>query len=185
MIRALSAALLSALLSVQAAAQGAAPSVPEPQDYRGEPYRAPVPATLAGAQVIGVAEAIALHEAGRAAFIDVLPRPRARPAGLPEGTVWNEPDHDSIPGATWLWDTGYQALSPAEQTRLRDGIARARADDPGRPLVFFCRTDCWMSWNAARRALDWGHAPVIWFPGGTDAWAQAGRPLVTVPPATP
>ena len=51
--------------------------------------------------------------------------------------------------------------------------------------MIFCRSDCWMSWNAARRAVEWGFDPVIWFPGGTDAWEQAGQPLVTVEPVAP
>ena len=84
-----------------------------------------------------------------------------------------------------MWDTGYEALSPAEEARLRDGLTRAKAGDPDRPVVIFCRSDCWMSWNAARRAVEWGFDPVIWFPGGTDAWEQAGQPLVTVEPVAP
>lgn len=154
--------------------------VPEPDGYRGEPYRAPVPDTLAGAQVIDAAGALALHADG-AAFLDVLPR-KARPEGLPPDTIWNEPAHLSIPGAVWLWDTGYQALSPPEEARLRDGLTRAQADDPDRPLVIFCRADCWMSWNAARRAVEWGFAPVLWFPGGTEAWQEAGGDLVPLTP---
>ena len=69
--------------------------------------------------------------------------------------------------------------------RMRDGLTRAKAGDPDRPVVIFCRSDCWMSWNAARRAVEWGFDPVIWFPGGTDAWEQAGQPLVTVEPVAP
>ncbi|MBM3603522.1 MAG: PQQ-dependent catabolism-associated CXXCW motif protein [Alphaproteobacteria bacterium] len=178
MIRALALALV---LAAPAMAQ----QVPEPDNYRGEPYRAPVPATLTGARVINAPEAIALHQEGLAAFLDVLPR-KSRPEGLPEGTIWNEPAHETIPGAVWLWDTGYQALAPAEEARLREGLDRAQADDPDRPLLFFCRTDCWMSWNAARRALEWGYSPVIWFPGGTDGWlAAGGAPLVTAEPVAP
>lgn len=176
MIRAL--AMIAMLLAPSAMAE----TMPQPDTYRGEPYRAPVPATLTGAEVIGIDRAITLHEQGIAAFLDVLPRPQARPEGLPEGTIWNEPAHQSIPGAVWLWDTGYQALSPAEEKRLRDGLTRAKANDPDRPVVIFCRADCWMSWNAARRAVEWGMGPVIWFPGGTDAWEQEGLPLVTVEP---
>lgn len=177
MIRALALVLMLAQTA-------AADTVPEPSDYRGEPYRAAVPATLAGAEVIDTDRAIALVGEGRAAFFDVLPR-KARPEGLPEGTIWNAPTHETIPGALWLWDTGYQALAPAEEARLRDAMTRAQADDPDRPLVFFCRTDCWMSWNAARRAVEWGFDPVIWFPGGTDAWLAAGQPVVTAEPVAP
>ena len=34
--------------------------MPEPEGFRSEPYRAPVPATLQGAQVIDAAQAVAL-----------------------------------------------------------------------------------------------------------------------------
>ena len=171
------AAVLVALLALPAAAQG----IPEPGDYRGEPYRAPVPETLKGAQVIDGSQALDLHEAGQAVFVDVFPR-TLRPEGLPEGTIWREPPHQTIPGAIWLWNTGYQALSPEEQARLRDGLTAAQGDSD-RPLVIFCREECWMSWNAARRAVEWGFSPVYWFPGGTDDWlAEGGASLVTAVP---
>lgn len=154
--------------------------VAEPDGYRGEPYRAPVPATLAGARVIDAAEAIRLHAAGAAVFLDILPR-KARPEGLPADTVWREPPHETIPGALWLWNTGYQRLAPEEEARLRAGLRQARRDFPGLPVVFFCRSDCWMSWNAAKRAVEWGEPDVIWFPGGIEAWEEAdGLPLVSV-----
>jgi PQQ-dependent catabolism-associated CXXCW motif protein len=41
--------------------------------------------------------------------------------------------------------------------------------------------DCWMSWNAAKRALELGHKAVVWYPEGTDGWSEAGLPLA---PAT-
>ncbi|WP_410218401.1 PQQ-dependent catabolism-associated CXXCW motif protein [Paracoccus sp. (in: a-proteobacteria)] len=178
--------ILRVVLACLLLGQGAwAQTVPEPDSYRGEPYRAPVPATLKGAEVISAIEALALHADGRAAFFDIMPR-KVRPEGLPADTIWNEPAHGTIPGAVWLWNTGYEALAPAEEARLRNGLSRAQADDPDRPLVFFCRTDCWMSWNAARRALEWGFSPVIWFPTGTEGWLEAGgAPLVTAEPVVP
>jgi PQQ-dependent catabolism-associated CXXCW motif protein len=48
--------------------------------------------------------------------------------------------------------------------------------------VFFCLKDCWMSWNAGKRALSLGYTNVIWFPEGTDAWQQAGFDLVKATP---
>ncbi|MFB2533295.1 PQQ-dependent catabolism-associated CXXCW motif protein [Paracoccus sp. p3-h83] len=153
--------------------------VPEPADFHGEPYKSPVPATLAGAVVIDDAQARALHDAA-VPFLDVLPR-QTRPKGLPEGTVWVEKPHASIPGAVWLPNTGYDRLNPTEEARLRDGLARA-APDKVAPVVIFCRADCWMSWNAARRAIGWGYSGVHWYPGGTDGWSAAGGSLVTVQP---
>lgn len=156
--------------------------VPEPADYRGEPYKAPVPGTLAGAEVIDAERAIELHAKGTA-FIDVLPRIR-KPANLPEDVIWREPGHDTIPGVIWLWDTGYQNLAPAEEARLAKGLEQATGGDKAVPVVIFCRADCWMSWNAAKRAVSLGYSRVIWFPGGTDEWLAAmGPDLVRAEPA--
>ncbi len=169
-----------ALLALVASATVAFATPPEPEGFRGEPYRDAVPATLTGARVADTATAAALH-AAHVPFVDVLPR-QARPAGLPPGTVWHEKPHGSIPGAIWLPNTGYDRLNPTEEALLRDGLARV-APDPAVPLVIFCKADCWMSWNAAKRAVGWGYTAVWWYPEGTDGWAAAGLPLVTLAPA--
>ena len=167
-------AVLLALALTTGAAQ--AQAVPEPQDFRGEPYRAPVPATLAGAKVIDGATAKALHDAG-VPFLDVLPRQK-RPDNLPKGTIWAAPPHQTIPGAVWLYDTGYQQLAPAETARLADGLATATHGDKAAPVVIFCKSDCWMSWNAAKRAVAQGYTGVNWYPEGVDGWVMAGGDLV-------
>jgi PQQ-dependent catabolism-associated CXXCW motif protein len=173
------AVLLALLLAGPATAQ-----VAEPDSYRGEPYRAPVPATLQGATVIDAAQAMRLHADG-VPVLDVLPR-KTRPEGLPEGTIWREPPHETIPGAVWLWDTGWEALAPAEQSRLERGLEQASGGDWAAPLVIFCRSDCWMSWNAARRAVALGYTGIHWFPGGIEGWlAAGGAPLVRATPADP
>jgi len=160
-----------------------AAQVPEPQGFHGEPYRGKTPETLAGARVVGADEARRLHAQG-VPFIDVLPR-MARPANLPEGTLWNAPPHLSIPGATWLYDTGYDRLAPAEETRLAQGLARLSGGDKAAQMVFFCKRDCWMSWNAARRAVALGYRGVIWFPDGIEGWQEQGGALEPVSPAAP
>lgn len=154
-----------------------AQTVPEPADFHGEPYRAPVPATLAGAQVITPAEAVALHRQG-VPFLDVLPRQK-RPDKLPAGTIWNAPPHQTIPGAVWLYDTGYDRISAVEEARLRDGLAQASGGDKAAPIVIFCKSDCWMSWNAGKRAVGMGYTGIRWFPQGVDGWQAVGGTLVT------
>jgi PQQ-dependent catabolism-associated CXXCW motif protein len=61
----------------------------EPDGYRMEDYRAPVPATLAGARVLTTAEAGAIWRAKAGVFIDVMPR-LPKPPNLPQGTVWRD-----------------------------------------------------------------------------------------------
>ncbi|HWL57987.1 MAG TPA: PQQ-dependent catabolism-associated CXXCW motif protein [Paracoccus sp. (in: a-proteobacteria)] len=169
--------LAAALIMLSAGPSMAEEAVPEPQGFHGEPYRSAVPATLTGADVITTEEAIRLHDAG-VPFLDTMPR-KKRPEGLPEGTIWNAPPHMTIPGATWLYDTGYDRIAPAEEQRLADGLAHATKGDKTAPVVIFCRSDCWMSWNAGKRAVGLGYTGVNWYPAGSDGWQEAGRELVT------
>jgi PQQ-dependent catabolism-associated CXXCW motif protein len=153
----------------------AAEQVREPADYRMEPYRAPTPATLRGATVLTTEAAHDLWTRQQAAFIDVLPRP-PRPVGLPAATIWRPKPRFDIPGSSWLPDTGYGALAPVMQRYFERGLARASDGDRGRMLVFYCQKDCWMSWNAAKRAMTLGYRHVGWYPDGTDGWEMRGLP---------
>jgi PQQ-dependent catabolism-associated CXXCW motif protein len=155
--------------------------IAEPEGYKTDDYRSPVPRTLKGAQVIGADEAEALLREGKAVFLDVFPR-APKPPNLPAGTVWRDPTHMTIEGAHWLPNVGYGVLSPEFEDYFRTRLAALTGNDTGKPVVFFCLKDCWMSWNAGKRALSWGYTRVIWFAEGTDAWQQAGFDLVKATP---
>jgi PQQ-dependent catabolism-associated CXXCW motif protein len=171
-------ALAGALLAGAARAE----DVPEPDGYRTSDYRSPTPATLRGARVLTTAEAEALWKSKDAIFIDVMPH-APRPANLPAGTIWRERPRQNIPGSIWLPDTGYGGLAPVTERYLGDNLARATAGDRARLLVFYCLKDCWMSWNAAKRALAMGYGNVAWYPDGTDGWEFADLPLEPSTPA--
>ncbi len=173
-------ALAAALLI----AGGLGAAEPEPAGYRGEPYLAPVAATLAGAQVIGTEAAHALWTSGRVGFVDVLPR-APRPPDLPAGTVWRDAPHETIPGAIWLPNTGYAALADETRDYLLVGLAAVTGGDAAGPVVVFCQRDCWMSWNAAKRAVEHGYRRVYWYPDGVDGWGFDGFPLEPATPWTP
>ena len=151
-------------------------SPPEPEGYRADNFRAPVPATLAGARVLTTEQAEAIWRSGSAAFVDVLPRP-PKPPNLPAGTVWRDRPRSNIPGSTWLPDTGYGTLAAATEDYLREGLVRASGGNRAKLLVIYCLADCWMSWNAAKRALSFGYSSVAWYPEGTDGWQRANLPL--------
>lgn len=159
--------------SIGAASAAGAP--PEPETFRQSDYRAPTPATLSGARVLTTSEAEKLWRSGEAAFVDVLPQ-APRPVGLPAGVVWRDKPRFDIPGSLWLPDTGYGELAPVMLDYFHRGLDRA-LDGRSRPLVFYCLEDCWMSWNAAKRALALGYKNVDWYPEGTVGWAAAGLPL--------
>jgi PQQ-dependent catabolism-associated CXXCW motif protein len=149
---------------------------PEPADYRLDDYRAPTPATLSGARVVTTAEAHRLWTAKEAVFIDVLPQ-APRPANLPETVLWRDKPRFDIPGSIWLPDTGYGALAPEVERYLFDGLVRASGGDKGKPILIYCQRNCWMSWNAAKRAMHAGYTNVIWFPEGTEGWSEEHYPL--------
>ena len=153
----------------------------EPDDYRHDHYRAPVPATLKGADVLSTEQAEAIWRTGKAVFIDVLPR-APKPRNLPAGTIWRDRPRHDIPGSVWLPDTGYGVLSPATEDYLKRGVADASGGDKARLLVIYCQADCWMSWNAAKRLLSYGYKHVAWYPDGTDGWEQALLPLAEAQP---
>ena len=75
-------------------------------------YRTPTPATLKGARTVTTPEATVLWREKAAVFVDVMPQ-APRPANLPAGTIWRDRPRLSVPGTTWLPDTGYGAVSGA------------------------------------------------------------------------
>lgn len=166
--------VLGFCLIVFAASAWSQNAIPEPTGYRMQDYRAPTPTSLAGARVVTTQEVEELWRAG-AAFVDVLPH-APRPSNLPPGTIWHEKPRMDIPGSIWLPDTGYGALANSTERYLRNGLARITRGDWSRWLVIYCQKDCWMSWNAAKRALTMGYKNVVWYPDGTDGWESSGLP---------
>lgn len=174
-------AVLLAMALVMVTTAQAQDTVPEPDDYRTDDYRAPVPATLKGARVITTKDVEAIWRDKRGAFVDVMPRP-PKPANLPPETVWRDKPRRNIPGSLWLPDTGYGRLAAATEAYLQDGLARASAGNHAALLVIYCQANCWMSWNAAKRALSYGYSNVVWYPEGTDGWEWEDLPLVDAEP---
>jgi PQQ-dependent catabolism-associated CXXCW motif protein len=174
-------ALLFLLLALLAA-PSRAEDIAEPPDYRMEDYRSPTPPTLAGAKVVTVQQAYKLWHEGKTVFIDVMPRP-VKPADLPNDTLWRDKKRETIPGATWLPNVGYGRLPPEVDGYFRTRLAALAGGDKAKPLLFFCMADCWMSWNAAKRAMEeYGYTDVTWFPQGTDGWHFPDAPQVKVDP---
>jgi PQQ-dependent catabolism-associated CXXCW motif protein len=146
------------------------------EGYRRDQYKAPTPDTAPGATTI-TAEDLKqrLDKGEKIGLIDVLPIP-PRPGNLSADILWNPPKHKNIPGSLWLPDAGQPVLSPALETYFKNGLDKATGGKKSVPVVLYCREECWMSWNAAKRASLWGYQ-VLWYPGGVEQWALAGYPL--------
>jgi PQQ-dependent catabolism-associated CXXCW motif protein len=168
-----------AILPLAGGGIGAAPA--EPQGYRTENYRAETPATVAGGVVLDTMAAQRLWRARAAVWIDVLPAPQ-RPANLPAGAVWRPVPRRDIPGSVWLPDIGRGSLNPKLEAYFRSNLARITQGHPAEPMVFYCLANCWMSWNAAKRAASWGYSHIYWYREGTDGWQAAKLPLAAADP---
>ena len=155
---------------------------PESEGYRMDDYRAPSPATVAGGVMLDTDAAHQLWESGAAVWIDVLPAPR-RPENLPPSALWMPLPHRDIPGSLWLPDIGRGALSPDVEGYFRDHLATATKLRKDAAVVFYCLADCWMSWNAAKRAASWGYTRIYWYRDGTDGWDAAKLPMQNAEPA--
>ncbi|MGI9409844.1 MAG: PQQ-dependent catabolism-associated CXXCW motif protein [Hyphomicrobiaceae bacterium] len=155
--------------------------IAEPSTYRMTDFRAPTPSTITGGRVIGDKDAMLLWKAKQAIFIDVLPRAE-RPKKLPKRILWRTKKRFNIPGSIWLVDVGYGKLSKERAAYFERNLTRMTAGDRARTLVFYCLRQCWMSWNAAKRAIALGYTNVIWYPNGTDGWTSIGGPLARSKP---
>lgn len=167
------------LWSCAAVAAGAQP----PGFWLGD-SKAQVPTSIRGGRVIRAKGVEALIKQGGAVIVDVSNVPR-KPAKLAPGAPWMLLPHRALPGALWLPGTGEGALSPEVEEFYRGRLQRATAGNRGAPLVIYCHERCWLSWNAAKRAIGYGYRRVYWFADGVEGWTAAGLPTEVVEPQSP
>ena len=133
------------------------------QLHDGAPH-GPTPNQIPGGQVITTKGLLPLlQQQGVPVHVfDVLGGPEALPNAIP--AAWA-----SAPGS--FDDSTQQRL-----TQMLRQVTRGKIDAP---LVFYCQSpECWMSYNAALRAIRLGYRNVLWYRGGIEAWKNAGLPLV-------
>jgi PQQ-dependent catabolism-associated CXXCW motif protein len=178
--------LLLAVTAGAAAAAGAVETahVPEPSGYWLGPIHGPVPATIAGGTVLGTTALAHVLAGGGAVLVDVAEAPH-RPPGLPPGTLWLPAPHRSIPGSVWIPDAGRGSISPRFAAWFRTRLAALTGGDRDKRIVVYCHPSCWMSWNAAKRAINDGYRAVFWYPGGVEGWETAGHPTAVAKPEGP
>ena len=86
--------------------------------------------------------------------------------------------HRTVPGAIWLKGAG---RSDDREERVDERLAvildEVTEGDRTRAIVFFCLSaECWLSHNAALRAVALGYENVHWYRGGINAWKKAKLP---------
>ena len=173
------ACLFGLLLALAApASPRAADTLPlfDDRGYRQRDYRAPLPATAPGARTLDAEALRRLLDRASPVLVDVYAALRQPAAGF-DGVWQVVAPRQTLPGAVWLPNVGYAALDPRLDRYFRDHLDRLTGGDRSRPLVVFCVVDCWMSWNAVKRAGEYGYRNLYWFRDGTDGWRAAGYPL--------
>lgn len=157
------------------------PELFDAEGYRTARYRAPVDRPPTPAAQITLEQVLRLKPGIDALFIDVLPAEGGVRDPL-TGKWTLAVQHETIPGAAWHPETGRGQPDAVLWQGLRHAVAAERAEHPTLPVVVFCRSDCWMSWNAARRLAGEGVGQIYWFAEGIEGWHEAGRVLVKAEP---
>ena len=112
-------------------------------------------------------------------LIDVVLADR-RPEGLPADRPWL-PTHRSLPGAVWMPGAGGAPLAPEKEEAFLRRVAELTGGDRAKPVVTFCRPECWGSWNAGKRLVAAGYSRVHWFPPGVEGWQDDHDTAVAKP----
>ena len=149
---------LDALMQLERQDYGVAPT---PQLHAGQMH-APTPASIPGGQVITTKGLVELMRGGQAPVLvlDVL-----------GGAAAIQGAQFAVPAA----QSG--AFNDQTQQQFGQYLQQATNGNKQYPIVTYClSTQCWMSYNAALRAINLGYTNVLWYRGGIEAWQQAGLP---------
>lgn len=148
-----------------------------PDGYRVSLYRSPTPAQLPGATIVDTPALQALlTQTPAPVLVDVYRRQWL------QGRFIEDQPHANLPGSDWLANTGDGDLTPEWQGYFARHLYTFTGGNLARPLVFYCRADCWLSWNAVKRAANLGYTSVYWYRDGLDAWEAANLPVMAATP---
>lgn len=148
--------------------------------FRQDRYRSPTPEAAPGATTIdtpGLQAMLAEHP--DLVLIDVIN------AEYRHDRFLQDEPHHTIPQAHWLPNTGKGQIDALWKNYLLDNLARLTGDRPDQPVVVFCKSDCWLSWNAVKRITEAGYSHVYWYKDGIDSWMGAGLPTRIADPVKP
>jgi rhodanese-related sulfurtransferase len=137
--------------------------VPPTNQLHAGAMHGPTPASIPGGQVITTQGLQSLISGRQTPFLllDILGGPQVIPGAQPAVPA-------SQPGS----------FNDAVQQQFGQYLAQATGGNKEMPLVLYCQSrECWMSYNAALRAINLGYSNVLWYRGGIEAWQAAGQPL--------
>lgn len=136
--------------------------VPASNQLHNGAMHGPTPASIPGGQVIttkGLSELVQGRQTPYFLF-DVLGGPQTLPGAMP---------------AVWMSQPG--SFNDQTQQQISQMLQQGTQGRKDVPMIFYCMsTQCWMSYNAALRAIHAGYTNVLWYRGGIEAWQMAGFP---------
>ena len=150
--------------------------------YRISAYRASAPSSINGGKLIGIDALEVLIEKEKPLLVDVMYFDHGLLSRLSFGLLGPNPNRMNIPGSVWLPKLGQGKVDEIELAQIKTTLTQLTGGNMEKPMVYYCLSNCWVSWNAARRAIEMGYKQVYWFKDGTDVWSDAGLKLE---PATP
>jgi len=177
---ALSLATMFALPTVLLAEQSY-PHIDPKTGYRMGHYRAALPQSAPGSTRVDAATLKKKIDNKEVILVDVNAHVGAGFDPI-TGEWFVQQKRFDIAGSTWLPDVGSGFLTPVMEQYFRENLERLTAGDKSKGIVLYCQTDCWMSWNASKRASSWGYDNLFWFPEGDAGWKEAGNTLVEAKP---
>jgi PQQ-dependent catabolism-associated CXXCW motif protein len=137
--------------------------VPPTRQLHTGAMHGPTPTQIPGGQVITTKGLVPLMQGGQVQVLvfDVLGAPQQLP--------------NAIPAAAAAQAGSFNDATQQQFGQMLQQLTRGRNDIP---LVFYCQgPQCWMSYNAALRAINLGYRNVLWYRGGIEAWQRGGLPL--------
>jgi PQQ-dependent catabolism-associated CXXCW motif protein len=137
----------------------------------------PTPMAIPGGKVITTRELIALQQSAgqKLVLLEVLGAPQTLPNAFRAAPA-------AAPGN----------FKDQTQQQFAQVLQQLTKGDTNAPIVTYCASpECWMSYNAALRAINAGYRNVMWYRGGLEAWQRSGQPLsggqppIQAPPVGP
>jgi len=138
--------------------------VPATDQLHSGQMHGPTPASIPGGRLVTTQELVQLVQSGQPYLLfDVLGSGQTMPGAI------------SVLPASQPGDFNDQVSQ-----QLGQFLGQVTQGNRQVPMIFYCASvQCWMSYNAALRAIKLGYSNVLWYRGGLETWQAIGGPMVS------
>lgn len=147
------------------------------EGYRLFRYRSPTPQQHKQATTVSTQQLVRLlKQTPEPVLVDV------QPLVWMNGFFIQKKPRFHIPASHWTPNVGQGELDDAWANYFRQHLRVITQGRQDYPIVIYCTADCWMSWNAIKRASQWGYSNLYWYRDGSDGWQEADLETVAGKP---